>query len=195
MTKLSSSACSMHNLDFSEGLALLAVVATDDKNYETLIDRGLISKANSTLRELNKKYHASDKGVALANELVADSEEAIIAKKDEIKELAIKLMEIYTEGKMPGTSYYYRGNKTDIIKKLKSFYKRYGTEYTSAQIIEATKKYIQSFNGNYTYLKLLKYFIWKDEIRDREVIQTSILADYLENKNTTVNNNWSGTLI
>lgn len=195
MTKLSSSACSMHNLDFSEGLALLAVVATDDKNYETLIDRGLISKANSTLRELNKKYHASDKGVALANELVADSEEAIIAKKDEIKELAIKLMEIYPEGKMPGTSYYYRGNKTDIIKKLKSFYKRYGTEYTSTQIIEATKKYIQSFNGNYTYLKLLKYFIWKDEIRDREVIQTSILADYLENKNTTVNNNWSGTLI
>ena len=195
MTKLSSSACSMHNLDFSEGLALLAVVATDDKNYETLIDRGLISKANSTLRELNKKYHASDKGVALANELVADSEEAIIAKKDEIKELAIKLMEIYPEGKMPGTSYYYRGNKADIIKKLKSFYKRYGTEYTSIQIIEATKKYIQSFNGNYTYLKLLKYFIWKDEIRDREVIQTSILADYLENKNTTVNNNWSGTLI
>lgn len=195
MTKLSSSACSMHNLDFSEGLALLAVVATDDKNYETLIDRGLISKANSTLRELNKKYHASDKGVALANELVADSEEAIIAKKDEIKELAIKLMEIYPEGKMPGTSYYYRGNKADIIKKLKSFYKRYGTEYTSTQIIEATKKYIQSFNGNYTYLKLLKYFIWKDEIRDREVIQTSILADYLENKNTTVNNNWSGTLI
>ena len=195
MTKLSSSACSMHNLDFSEGLALLAVVATDDKNYETLIDRGLISKANSTLRELNKKYHASDKGVALANELVADSEEAIIAKKDEIKELAIKLMEIYPEGKMPGTSYYYRSNKTDIIKKLKSFYKRYGTEYTSAQIIEATKKYVQSFNGNYTYLKLLKYFIWKDEIRDREVIQTSILADYLENKNTTVNNNWSGTLI
>ena len=195
MTKLSSSACSMHNLDFSEGLALLAVVATDDKNYETLIDRGLISKANSTLRELNKKYHASDKGVALANELVADSEEAIIAKKDEIKELAIKLMEIYPEGKMPGTSYYYRGNKADIIKKLKSFYKRYGTEYTSTQIIEATKKYIQSFNGNYTYLKLLKYFIWKDEIRDREVIQTSILADYLENKNTTINNNWSGTLI
>ena len=195
MTKLSSSACSMHNLDFSEGLALLAVVATDDKNYETLIDRGLISKANSTLRELNKKYHASDKGVALANELVADSEEAIIAKKDEIKELAIKLMEIYPEGKMPGTSYYYRGNKTDIIKKLKSFYKRYGTEYTSTQIIEATKKFIQSFNGNYTYLKLLKYFIWKDEIRDREVIQTSILADYLENKNTIVNNNWSGTLI
>ncbi len=195
MTKLSSSACSMHNLDFSEGLALLAVVATDDKNYETLIDRGLISKANSTLRELNKKYHASDKGVALANELVADSEEAIIAKKDEIKELAIKLMEIYPEGKMPGTSYYYRGNKTDIIKKLKSFYKRYGTEYTSAQIIEATKKYVQSFNGNYTYLKLLKYFIWKDEIRDKEVIQTSILADYLENKNITINNTWSSTLI
>ena len=66
---------------------------------------------------------------------------------------------------------------------------------TKTSLIEATKKYIQSFNGNYTYLKLLKYFIWKDEIRDREVIQTSILADYLENKNTTVNNNWSSTLI
>lgn len=195
MTKLSSNACLLHDLSFSEGIALLAIAATDDEEYKALIDKGLISTANNTLRELNKRFHVSDKGITLANELIADSEEAILNKKNEIEELAIKLREIYPEGKMPGTSYYYRGNKADIIKKLKSFYKRYGTEYTSDQIIEATKKYIQSFNGNYTYLKLLKYFIWKDEVRDGEAIQTSILADCIENKDSTMNNNWSSTLI
>ena len=182
MVKLTDKACKKHNLLFNEGMALLAISTTIDETYKSLVNKGLITKANGTMQSLNRKYNATDKGIALADELLADSEESIVIKEDGIKELSDKLREIYPEGKMPGTSYYYRCNRADIIRKLKSFFRRYG-EYTPEQIIEATRRYVNSFNGNYTYLRLLKYFIWKDENKDGEVLSVSQLADWIENKN------------
>ena len=106
--------------------------------------------------------------------------------------LADKLREIYPSGKIPNTNYYYKCNKQDIINKLKTFFKMYGTKYTDEQIINATQKYISSFNGNYAYLKLLKYFIWKDERLKEDSVQ-SLLADFIENENSedTVNTDWT----
>ena len=68
----------------------------------------------------------------------------------------------------------------------------YGTKYTDEQIINATQKYINSFNGNYAYLKLLKYFIWKDERLKGESVQ-SLLADFIENESSedTTNTDWT----
>lgn len=194
MTKLTDKACKKHGLLLSEGIALLAIGTTTDETYKTLISRGLITKANGTIQSLNRKYNATEKGIALADELLADSEDNILIKEDNIKELADKLREIYPEGKMPGTSYYYRCNRADIIRKLKSFFRRYG-EYTFEQIIEATQKYVTSFNGNYTYLRLLKYFIWKDEVKDGETLQVSQLADWIENKNSENNINWTSNML
>ena len=195
MTKLTDVACKKHGLLLSEGMALLAISTTTDDTYKSLVDKGLITKANGTMQSLNRKYSATEKGIVLADELIADSEKNIADKEDSIKELADKLRSIYPEGKMEGTSYYYRCNKADIIRKLKSFFRRYG-EYTPEQIIEATQRYISSFNGNYTYLRLLKYFIWKDENKDGETLQVSQLADWIENKNETNANNtdWTTTL-
>ena len=106
--------------------------------------------------------------------------------------LADKLREIYPNGKIFNTNYYYRCNRQDIINKLKTFFKMYGTKYTDEQIINATQKYINSFNGNYAYLKLLKYFIWKDERLKGESVQ-SLLADFIENENSedAVNTDWT----
>lgn len=182
MTKLTDVACKKHGLLLSEGIALLAISTTTEDTYKSLVDRGLITKANGTMQSLNRKYSATEKGITLADELIADSEESIAIKEDDIKELADKLRSIYPEGKMAGTSYYYRCNRADIVRKLKSFFRRYG-EYTPEQIIEATQRYVDSFNGNYTYLRLLKYFIWKDENKDGEVLSISQLADWIENKN------------
>ena len=175
-------ACKKQGLLLSEGIALLAISTTTEDTYKSLVDRGLITKANGTMQSLNRKYSATEKGITLADELIADSEEIIATKEDGIKELADKLRSIYPEGKMAGTSYYYRCNRADIVRKLKSFFRRYG-EYTPEQIIEATQRYVDSFNGNYTYLRLLKYFIWKDENKDGEVLSISQLADWIENKN------------
>ena len=195
MTKLTDVACKKHGLLLSEGIALLAISTTTDDTYKSLVDKGLITKANGTMQSLNRKYNATEKGIILADELIADSEENIVVKEDSIKELADKLRSIYPEGKMAGTSYYYRCNRADIVRKLKSFFRRYG-EYTTEQIIEATQRYVNSFNGNYTYLRLLKYFIWKDENKDGETLQVSQLADWIENKNevNTTNSDWTTTL-
>lgn len=195
MAKLTDKACKKHGLLLSEGLALLAVSTTTDETYRSLVSKGLITKANGTMQALNRKYSATDAGIVLADELLADSEEDIVVREDEIKELAEKLREIYPEGKMPGTSYYYRCNRADIVRKLKSFFRRYG-DYTPEQIMEATQRYVASFNGNYTYLRLLKYFIWKDENKDGETLQVSQLADWIENKGQVNNTNadWTTSL-
>ena len=68
----------------------------------------------------------------------------------------------------------------------------YGTKYTDEQIINATQKYVNSFNGNYAYLKLLKYFIWKDERLKGESVQ-SLLADFIENESSEdiTNTDWT----
>ena len=106
--------------------------------------------------------------------------------------LADKLRDIYPNGKIFNTNYYYRCNRQDIINKLKTFFKMYGTKYTDEQIINATQKYVNSFNGNYAYLKLLKYFIWKDERLKGESVQ-SLLADFIENESAegTTNTDWT----
>ena len=106
--------------------------------------------------------------------------------------LADKLRDIYPSGKIYNTNYYYKCNRQDIINKLKTFFKMYGTKYTDEQIINATQKYVNSFNGNYAYLKLLKYFICKDERLKGESVQ-SLLADFIENESAedTANNDWT----
>ena len=195
--KLTDKACIRHDLKFSEGIALLAISSNDEDTYQNLVNKGLISKVNGSLQSLNKKYHATEEGISLANELLADSEVAVEALSTHIEELADKLREIYPGGRIPGTSYYYKGNKTDIVRKLKSFIARYGDSVTSEQIIDATKRYIASFNGNYKYLKLLKYFIWQDERRDGETLRNSMLMDFIENEDQInhTNSDWTTTMV
>lgn len=195
--KLTDKACKKHDLSFAEGIALIAIASSEDSVYDNLVAKGLISKVNGSLQSLNKKYHASELGVGLANELLADSEVVVEALSTQIDELADKLREIYPGGRIPGTAYYYKGNKSDIVRKLKSFIARYGSKVTFEQIIDATKRYVESFNGNYRYLKLLKYFIWQDERRDGETLRNSILMDFIENKEQDNHNNsdWMTTMV
>lgn len=127
-----------------------------------------------------------------------------ICEKDKFETLAEKLMEVFPKGKQPGGKYYYRGNAKDVALKLKKFFKKYGDTYTDEQIINAAKRYVTSFNGNYTYMRLLKYFIWKsvakiDEEGKSYIEEVSELADYITNENsdTVMHNNqdWTANLV
>lgn len=72
------------------------------------------------------------------------------------------------------------------MRRLKLFFKKYGNEYTDEQIIQATKKYVEGFNGNYTYMRLLKYFIFKEKVgASGEVEGDSELISYIENAGQT----------
>lgn len=182
VVRIDDEICSKHGTTKEAILVLGAIHYGTDDIYKELVEKGYITRANGSMLELDKKYTLSHKGLTLFSDVVLESDKPTQSTQDRIAALADKLREIYPEGKMPGTSYYYRGNTADIKKKLISFFKRYGNNYSDEQIISATQKYISSFNGNYLYMRLLKYFIWKDETRDGETIQTSQLAEWIENE-------------
>lgn len=120
--------------------------------------------------------------------------------QDRIEALAVKMMELFPAGKKEGTSQYFRGNKKDVSLKLKKFFKLYGNAYTDEQILDATKKYVESFNGRYNYMRVLKYFIWKNETKTDSdgvsyISEVSDLASYIENEaGIQRDKDWTATL-
>jgi hypothetical protein len=118
-----------------------------------------------------------------------------------IEELALQLMAIFPKGKKEGTSLYWKGNKKDITLRLQKFFKLYGNTYTNEEILTATRKYVESFNGDYSYMRILKYFIWKDAKKynsegDMYIEEVSDLASFIENagQENELKNDWNTTL-
>ena len=117
--------------------------------------------------------------------------------KDRLNLLAIRLKEIFPKGKKDGTNYYWADGVALIVRRLQLFFKKYGNTYTDEQIIQATEKYVQGFNGNYQYMRLLKYFILKEKVGAAgEVEGDSELISYIENAGQEENlrNDWATTL-
>ena len=144
-------------------------------------------------------YSVTPRWNDVCNNILLTSEKTI-PKDEELEPLALELMSLVPQTKMPGTPYYYKCNKREIVLKLKKFFKLYGF-YPYEDIINATKRYVASFNGDYRYMKLLKYFIMKDEKRTDSdgrgyVEETSMLATELENKESSDINsdNWVNEL-
>ena len=99
-----------------------------------------------------------------------------IASEERCTQLAEKLREIFPAGKKPGYAYTWRDSVSCITDRLKKFFMKYG-EYSDEQVIEATKAYVASFNGNYTYMQLLKYFIWKNKVTGEEVVRGRVIGE------------------
>lgn len=187
--------CKKYNLSIKETLILIGLSYLTPELAIQLNKKRYLLNLGSPLFKEEPKCRLSREAKEIIACILAESTKEVAARTTNVEELADKLRDIYPNGKIFNTNYYYRGNKGDIVNKLKTFFKRYGTKYTDEQIINATKKYVESFNGNYTYLKLLKYFIWKDERAKGESVQ-SLLADFIENENAedTINNDWTSTL-
>ena len=128
--------------------------------------------------------YLSSKGESLVADMLNDAKR-FPSSDARIERLAERLMEVFPKGKKEGTPYYWKGNKKEIKDKLKKFFVYFGNSYTDDQIVQAARMYVASFNGDYRFMRLLKYFIWKNDIkRDAEstsVEQVSELASYIEN--------------
>lgn len=125
-----------------------------------------------------------------------------IPQKTRMENLAKSLMEVFPEGKKEGTSQYWRGNSRDVTLKLQKFFKLYGNKYTDEQIISAAKRYVEAHNGRHQYMRVLKYFIMKNERKeDSEGIgyieEVSDLAAYIENEGHEKNlkDDWMSTMV
>lgn len=171
--------CLKHKLTPEEVLLTLAIRSSKDlqKVFDNLVNREVLVNREG-------KYYVTQRWSDEIDEILCDSIGEV--SDDRINNLAEELRDCYPKGKIPNTPYYYRCNSREVRQKLKKFFTLYG-KYSDEELIDATKRYIASFNGNYKYLPLIKYFIMKnkkvmDEDGSYHVVEVSPLADFLENK-------------
>lgn len=165
----------------------------DDEGLKDLHHRGYLLQHESTHIP---KYTITREGIELVEQVLLNSEyKGNDITEDRFEKLARAMRELFPEGRKPGTNYKWRDSNAIIAKKLKALVKKYGNIFTDEEAIEATKKYIESFNGDYRYMQLLKYFISKKKIIDGETEETSQLLSFIENKeDESLNNNWTAEL-
>ena len=173
---IDSDACLNNGTCIGEVLLLYeyALKISPESMKQSLIDKGYITNAGN----LFGRYTATDKAVKLLDNVLADSS---VDDDTKITELATKLKELYPKGKKEGTNQFWADGVSIIVKRLKIFYKKYGF-YDNDIIIKATENYIKSFNGDYRFMKTLKYFLWSEKVNKAgEVEPTSDLLTYIEN--------------
>ena len=180
--------------------ALLMLVIHNKANLEgaerALIQKGLITAERNDLFQ-QVGWRLTNKGIEVLDSVIMDSDKEQ-EPQDRLIQLATKLKEIFPKGKKDGTNYYWADGVALIVRRLKLFFKKYGNKFTDEQIIQAAEKYVQGFNGNYQYMRLLKYFIFKEEVgANGEVEGGSELINYIENAGQEENlrDDWTSSLI
>lgn len=181
-----------YNLTIDEFLVLLLNYKNVDilKTNELLIKKELASKDVFDNLYLVLSNNTRD----FISNVIVESDKKVQNFKLDYLDLASKLREIFPEGKKNGTCYMWRDSNTIIAKKLKTLVSKFDYKFTEEQAINATKEYVKSFNGNYTYMQLLKYFILKQDPITKEY--RSDFMSYIENADQkSINNDWNTELI
>lgn len=194
--------CKKHGITYQEMFALLLIKSCE--NIPKLI-KGMLNNEHiveSVDNQMNKRYLITQRWDEVMTTILLDSEQQDADLNDKrLTALAKALMELYPQGRKEGTNRYWRGNVNDTKLKLKKFFKLYG-ECPDEKIIEATRKYVSSFNGDYRYMRLLKYFICKSDKKEKEdgsyyIEEVSELATFIENEGqeNTTNKDWTVELV
>ena len=198
--------CTKHKMTVPEVLMALALRCCEENTIENMLNREILVVKEEGLFE--DAYKVTQRWSDVLDEILADSSGTVEKSDEELLELAKQMRELYPQGKMKDrygrmTPYYYRCNNSEVVKKLKKFFTIFG-DISNEDILDATKRYVASFQGNYTGMRLIKYFILKDDVKPSEdgtghVEQISDLATFLENKESEeeeVNNNeWTSKMI
>lgn len=212
---LSRQGCQKNNISIGEALLILAIhnKANLELAQKGLIEKGYITADRDDLFQ-QIGWRVTRKGAEIIDSVIMDSD-----KKQEsgarLISMATKLKEVFPKGKKDGTNYYWAEGVALIERRLKLFFKKYGTSlkelfpdesilekdewdcFIETKIIEAANSYVSSFNGNYKYMKLLKYFIFKEKTgANGEIEGESELISYIENAGQEENlrNDWTSTL-
>lgn len=178
--------CHKYGLKVSRVLALLAIyqcskvkISLDQVLHELLEQCKIGQKENGS-------YFLYENTLETLGNILTESE-TIVPEQDELIPVAQQLREIFPKGKKDGTNSQWRESTSLIVKRLQKFIKIFGEEYKDYnKILAAAKEYVDSFNGNYAYMRTLKYFILKDEVKfndegQRYVDRTSDLATRMDN--------------
>ena len=148
--------------------------------FQDVCARGLVEFDGFDLKRQPINARLTPSGVELIESIFLNSEFGVPGSdEDRYDKLDKKMQELFPEGKKPGTKLMWRDSQAIIAKKLKAVVKKYGAKFTDEQALEATKKYVESFNGDYQFMQVLKYFISKRNQLTGE--ETSQFLSYLEN--------------
>ena len=189
--------CKEKGMDLPSLLAVLLVKTGVNitELFNNLINKGILVKDISS-----DGFLVTQNWDSVCSDILLSADKAV-PSEDQLLPLVNSLMEIFPPGKKEGTTIYWKGNKKDNRERLQKFFKLYGNKYSNEQILEAAKKYVESFNGQYTYMRALKYFIWKDEKKigsdgKKYIEEVSDLASYIENagQEESLNSDWTSTL-
>lgn len=192
---IDENSCKKNGLSIGEAVTLL-VIANNiniESSIKTLTAIGCITSAGS-----DDKFRLTNKGIDKLNNSIIDSFEYTENEENRLENLAKKLQEIYPSGRKDGTNYTWKGTTAEIVRKLKTLQTKYKFKFTDEQAIKATKTYVESFNGSYRFMQLLKYFILK-AVRDADG-NTDIKSEFMaliENEEhlMQIKEDWMSTMV
>lgn len=102
-------------------------------------------------------------------------------RKRDFSELAQKMMDLFPIGKKPGTSYLWRGNLQMISQRLAQLYEKSGADFTDDEALAATEAYVKDHAKDQSYMRILKYFIFKNQAGGYGNEIDSDLLSWIEN--------------
>lgn len=193
-------ACKKVNLSVAETLMILLVKtgANIEELVKNMKEKQMLVEEHSLM---GKSLLVTQRWNDLCDSALLTADESV-PKGERLNKLAKSLMECFPEGRKEGTCQYWRGNIRDVTLKLQKFFKLYGNKYTDEQLISATQRYVSSFNGRYQFMRVLKYFICKNEKKvDSEGVgyieEVSDLAAYIENEGheKSLKDDWMSTMV
>lgn len=93
--------------------------------------------------------------------------------------LATKMREMFPKGTKPETSHLWRSGVTATVKRLKELVDKTGAEFTDEEALQATEAYVNR-NKSSQYMRVLLYFIYKNDMEDGERKLKSDLLDWID---------------
>lgn len=180
-------------IELDEALYLLSLYKKkniDDGTIERLKRKDKILVPDDAPNKLTSR------GVSLIETIIAKSKLHISSNDMErYRALADKIRNLYPKGLKPGTNYQWRDSTAIIADRLIKLVAKYNIEFSDEEAIDATKRYIESFNGNYKYMQILKYFISKQKpVENAPAEQNSQFLSFLQNKESGITNSDDWTL-
>ena len=184
-------------IELDEALYLLSVYKKRTINFNT-IQKAKVENKILKFEHPRDPVKITPKGQSFIESVLAKSKIHVSSDNlERYRDLADKMREVYPKGLKPGTNYQWRDSTAIIADRLMKLVAKYNIEFTDEEAVAATKRYIASFNGNYRYMQILKYFISKQKpVEGAPAEQNSQFLSFLQNEeSTTENQDWTANLV
>ena len=184
-------------IGLDEALYLLSVYKKRPINFTT-VQKAKVENKILKFENPRDPVKITPKGQSFIESVLAKSKIHVSSGNlERYRALADKMREVYPKGLKPGTNYQWRDSTAIIADRLMKLVAKYNIEFTDEEAVSATKRYIASFNGNYRYMQILKYFISKQKpVEGAPAEQNSQFLSFLQNEEgTTENQDWTANLV